>query len=218
MTATSDPEGLFTERHTSYARFIRLLRYPQGIQAFFLQSALLRSGLKVLDAGCGTGVVTLALHDALVRRQLTLGTFHAFDLTATMLKRFHDTLKEREILMVETRQADVLDMESLPITWTQYDLVVSASMLEYVPRTRLPEALAGLRHRLSESGHLVVFITRRNWLTQPMIGRWWRSNLYKKEELHDAFRQAGFPCPAFRGFPLAARHLSAWGYVVEARK
>ena len=59
-----------------------------------------------------------------------------------MLKRFHDALKEREIVMVETRQADVLDKESLPSTWTQYDLVVSASMLEYVPRTRLPEALA----------------------------------------------------------------------------
>ena len=55
MPATSDPESLFTERHTSYARFIRLVRYSYGIQAFFMQSALLRSGLRVLDAGCGTG-------------------------------------------------------------------------------------------------------------------------------------------------------------------
>ena len=96
MPATSDPETLFTERHASYARFIRLVRYSQGIRAFFLHSPLLRSDLRVLDAGCGTGVITLALHDALVRRQLRLGTFHAFDLTATMLKRFHDILEKEK--------------------------------------------------------------------------------------------------------------------------
>ena len=120
--------------------------------------------------------------------------------------------------MVEARQADVLGMKSLPDTWAHYDLILSASMLSTFPRTQLPEALAGLRRRLAETGHLVVFITRRNWLTRPLIGRWWRSNLYKKEELLEAFRQAGFTCAAVRGFPLAVRHLAAWGHVVEARK
>ena len=45
-------------------------------------------------------------------------------------------------------------MESLPDTWTQYDLIVSAAMLEYVPRGRLAvelelvEPLLALRKRL----------------------------------------------------------------------
>ena len=218
MPATSDPERLFTEKHTSYARFIRLVRYPQGVRSFFLHSSLLRPRLRVLDAGCGTGVITLALHDALVRRRLPLGTLHAFDLTPAMLKCFHETLGRRGTVMVETRQADVLDLNNLPATWTQYDLIVSASMLEYVPRPRLWEALASLRQRLSEDGHLVVFITRRNWLTRPLIGRWWQSNLYEKEELIEALRRAGFSQATFSAFPLAARHLAAWGYVIEARK
>ena len=217
MSATSDPERFFTDRHASYARFIRIVRYPQGIRTFFLRSSLLRSDLRILDAGCGTGVIMLALYDALVRRQLTPTILHAFDLTATMLNRFHDALDKRGIEIVQTRQADVLDMKSLPATWTRYDLIVSASMLEYVPRPRLWEALASLRQRLSEDGHLVVFITRRNWLTRPMIGRWWQSNLYEKEELIEAFRRAGFSQATFSAFPLAARHLAAWGYVIEAR-
>jgi len=216
LTAMSDPSRLFSEKHGSYARFIRFVRYPQGIRAFFLRSPLLRSGLRVLDAGCGTGIVTLALRDALLRRGLTPGPLHAFDLTPAMLDRFRHTLLIRAIEGVETAQANVLELDSLPDAWAEYDLIVSASMLEYVPRHRLADALRGLRGRLREDGRFLLFITRRNWLTRPLIGRWWQSNLYDAEELRDAFRRAGFSQYAFRHFPPASCYLALWGYVIDA--
>lgn len=218
VRAISDPIRLFTEKHGSYERFIRFVRYPQGIRAFFLQSPLLCSGLRVLDAGCGTGIVTLAVRDALVRRGLTPGPLHGFDLTPGMLERFRHTLLIRGIEGVETAQADVLELDTLPDAWTQYDLIASASMLEYVPRPRLVDALRNLHGRLHKDGHLVLFITRRNWLTRPMIGRWWHANLYDAEELREAFRRAGFSHFTFEGFPLAARHLALWGYVIQAER
>ncbi len=116
MTATSEPTRLFTEKHATYARFVRFVRYPQGIRAFFLQSPLLRSGLRVLDAGCGTGIVTLAVRDALVRRGLALGSLNAFDLTPAMLECFRHTLLVRAIEGVKTAQADVLELDTLPDT------------------------------------------------------------------------------------------------------
>jgi SAM-dependent methyltransferase len=193
------------------------VRYPQALRACFLASPLLRSDLRVLDAGCGTGVVTLALRDALLRRGFTLGALHAFDLTPAMLERFRRTLRERGLEGIELAQADVLALGALPTAWEDYDLVVSASMLEYLPPAQLATALRGLRLLLRPGGSLLLFITRRNWLTRPLIGRWWRSNLYDAGELERAFREAGFASIVFRRFPAPFRHFGLWGHIVEAR-
>ena len=218
MTVTADPRRFFTERHDLYARFIRAMLYPQGLRAFFLASPALRPGLRVLDAGCGTGVLTLALRDALVRRGLSWRSLHGFDLTPAMLDRFRETLRRRRIDDVELAEANVLSFDPLPASWRDYDLVISASMLEYVPRDRFVDAIAGLRARLNGNGTFLLFITRRNPLTRMLIGSWWQSNLYTAPELADAFRKAGFSRFEFRSFPPSALHLTPWGHIVEARR
>jgi hypothetical protein len=85
-----------------------------------------------------------------------------------------------------------------------------------VPRERLPEALAALRGRLAKQGRLILFITKRNWLTRPLVGWWWRSNLYNRQELSIALREAGFARTEFRAFPPSASHLATWGHIIEA--
>ena len=70
----------------------------------------------------------------------------------------------RGVADVELRQADVLRLEGLPDAWTDYDLIVSASMLEYVPRDALPVALEGLRRRLAKDGVLLwLVLSGRIW-------------------------------------------------------
>ncbi len=218
MSATPDPRRLFTERHAAYARFIRSVGYRQGLRAFLMGWASLHEGLCVLDAGCGTGALTLALHDALTRRGLPPRALHGFDLTPAMLDRFRETIRRRAIGGIELAEADVLRLDGLPAAWTGYDLVVSASMLEYVPPARFVEAIAGLRGRLRDGGTFLLFMTRRNPLTRLLVGRWWESNCYTAEELRAACADAGFSRVAFRRFPLAAGHLAAWGHIVEARR
>lgn len=217
MTATADARAFFTRRHATYSRFIRAMRYPQGLRAFFLHAPWLRPGLRILDAGCGTGALTLAVHGACARRDAAPAALHAFDLTPAMLAQLRENLASRGITGVELAEANVLELERLPASWRGYDLVVSAAMLEYVPRERFAEALAGLRGLLAEGGTFVLFVTRRNPFMRLVIGAWWASNLYTRAELSDAFRQAGYSSIRFRRFPVSAWHLWPWGHIVEAR-
>lgn len=215
---TANPRQLFTERYGEYERFITLMRYSVGLRAYFSVSPLLRPDLRVLDAGCGTGAVMLALREALMRRKYQLRALHGFDLTLAMLDHLRDTLAQRGILDVELQQANVLGLDGLPRSWTDYDLIVSASMLEYVERNHFVDALKALRARLSPNGIIVVFMTRRNFCTRLLVGYWWKSNLYTRLELTESFQQAGFSRIDFGTFPSAARYMSVWGHIVEARR
>jgi ubiquinone/menaquinone biosynthesis C-methylase UbiE len=153
MSSSDSPvRKFFTHKAAAYARFIEFVRYPQGLRAFLSRSPLLRSGLAVLAAGCGTGALTLALRSALTDKRLEPRSFHGFDLTPAMLEQLRARLQADAIHDIELRQADVLQLDALPSSWSDYDLIVSASMLEYVPRDRLVCALSGLRARLNPGG------------------------------------------------------------------
>ena len=158
------------------------------------------------------------MHDALARRGFATRALHAFDLTPQMLDHVGASIRRRAIDGIALAQANVLALDALPPDWTGYDLVVSASMLEYVPRDRFVDALRGLRGRLRDDGRFVLFVTRRNPLTRVLIGHWWASNLYARDELRGAFEAAGFRDVAFPRFPLGGAHLAVWGHVVEARR
>jgi SAM-dependent methyltransferase len=218
VSLTADPRQLYTERHSTYQRFIQVVRYPEGLGAFWRSSPLLRSDLRILEAGCGTGALTLAVWDALAGRGFSPAAFHAFDLTPAMLEKLRERLDQREITAIDLRQANVLELDTLPASWKDYDLLVSASMLEYVPRDQFVAALRGLRARLRDGGTFVLFITSRNPLMRLLIGRWWASNLYDRKELTQAFAAAGFASTTFRRFPPSASHLALWGNIVEARR
>jgi cyclopropane fatty-acyl-phospholipid synthase-like methyltransferase len=135
-----------------------------------------------------------------------------------MLEDFAEVLQTRTIDGVELVKADVLQLDTLPGEWNGFDLIISASMMEYLPRERLVDALVGLRLRLNEEGSLVLFITRENWLMRLLIGRWWNANVYQAAELEEAFRLAGFSKIAFGRFPFPHNHLALWGHIVEAWK
>ncbi len=208
---------LYSKRADAYMRFIRTVGYPRGLRSVFMKSPALGPGLRILDAGCGTGVTTLALRSALEARGMPARAIDAFDLTPAMLSRFRAILDASGIQGVRLAEADVLQLDTLPQGWNDYDLIVTASMLEYVPRSHLPAALRALHGRLRKHGALLLFITRSNALMRPLIERWWSANLYTQAQLRLSLEDAGFTELSFGHFPFPYWHLNAWGHVVSAR-
>lgn len=216
--ASVDAKRLYTEKIDTYLSFNAVFRSPQAQFAFFRNCDFLRPGMRILDAGCGTGAASLALLKALGAKGCAKGsTLHAFDLTPAMLERFRKQLGEQGIDNVELREADVLEPGALPSAWTGYDLVVSVAMLEYVPRERFVEALSSLRARVAPGGRFLLFITRRNWITWLLIGKWWKANRYRRRTLREALRAAGFAQVAVRRFPPAYFWQNQWAHVLECR-
>ena len=194
-------QDLYTKNIQRYASFVNLFQSSSGISALLQRSNLLREGLRFLDAGCGFGMATFALVDALQEKNLHYTSIDAFDLTPAMLARFQKELNARRLSRVQLEQADVLALDSLPPSWTNYDVIISTSMLEYLPKQDLPRALAGLRARLSSKGHILVMITRRTLETKLFIEWGWHAERYTRDELLQAFAKAGFQTPEFQRFP-----------------
>jgi cyclopropane fatty-acyl-phospholipid synthase-like methyltransferase len=133
-----------------------------------------------------------------------------------MLARFQNELEMRRITRVQLQHADVLALETLPPSWTNYDLIISASMLEYLPKQDLLRALRGLRARLAPDGHIVLMITRKTPETKVLIEWWWHAKRYTKNELLRALSEAWFRNPIFHRFPWRYFWLNRANYVVEA--
>ena len=213
----AEVQHLYTTKTEDYNSFISAFRYPQGIRALLQTLDLLRSGLRVLDAGCGFGAATFAFLEAMERRSLNYESIHAFDLTPAMLSRFQTSLDTRGIANVQLRQADVLALDQLPQSWVDYDLILSASMLEYLPKNELPLALAELRKRLSPNGSILVLITKKSPEAKILVEWWWRSERYSRKELQQAFAAGGFRDVIFQRFPSRYFWLNRSSYAVEAR-
>ena len=111
-----------------------------------------------------------------------------------MLSRFWQASQRADIAGAELAVVNVRHLDTLPVARRDYDLIVSAAMLEYLPKA---------------AGTLVVFVSRQNALMVPFITKWWHAQLYGKTKLRAAFQQAGFPDAVFERFPFPYSYLNA---------
>jgi cyclopropane fatty-acyl-phospholipid synthase-like methyltransferase len=192
---TGGIQRLYTEKLSAYRRFISFFRYRDAIRALLESSGVLR------------------------HRGIEPEAIDAFDLTPAMLVRFQRELDSRGVRQVRFQQANVLELDKqLPSSWSNYDLIVSTSMLEYVPRPDLSQALSVLGARLARHGTLLVVITRKNWITKVLIEWWWQAARYSREELREACATGGFRDLVFSRFPFRYCWHSLSNHVVMATR
>lgn len=186
--------NLHQQRAKLYQRFfVNFLGWEKALDIFFQANNFLRSGMKILDAGCGTGAVTKSLYRLARRQNLTGVAFYDFDLTPAMLALFQQWINDEQAREIHLRQADVLEVNELfSGDWTGFDWVVSAAMLEYIPAEHRQRALRNLKGLLNRDGHILLLLTKRTWITRWTGAKWWGTNLFDRDEIAAALEQAGF--------------------------
>jgi ubiquinone/menaquinone biosynthesis C-methylase UbiE len=193
MSDNSQIQKLYTKRADFYERlFINFLGWGKELETFFQKSDYIHPNFKILDAGCGTGVVTKTLFQLANRKFVGRGQFHAFDITQNMLEVFQQWISKQGANNIEIQKADVLKIDGLPSHWKDYELIVASTMLEYLPRDKVEYALKNLKQLLGTGGVLLIFITKRNFITQWLAKKWWKTNLYDEQEIRVLLNNAGF--------------------------
>lgn len=161
LTANKDDSrtGSFYDRIARFYDFtFKFNGYGRSLDQYFEAHPLpVFPGAKVLDAGCGTGTLTLALLRTLkVKTEIT-----AFDLSASSMVTAKKYVSKNNPHRQPVRftQGNVL---ALPFADETFDLVVTSGVLEYVP---LDEGFNELARVISQGGHLLHLPMRPSPMT-----------------------------------------------------
>ncbi len=149
LTATKDeaPAGSYYDKIAAfYDLTFKLNGYGRSLDQYFSDHPLpISRGARILDAGCGTGLLTLAL----LRNIHFPVNITALDLSATSITAARKALDEspgrtRDVTFTEG------NLLSLPFADDSLDLVVTSGALEYVP---LGEGMAEIARVIAPGGH-----------------------------------------------------------------
>jgi len=131
-----------------YDLTFKLNGYGRSLDQYFERHPLpLSRGARILDAGCGTGLLTLALLRSLrFPVHITSLDLSAASVVATRKAVADDGGQQRN---VSYAQANVL---SLPFADHSFDLIITSGALEYMP---LEDGLSEMARVIAPDGHLL---------------------------------------------------------------
>ncbi len=177
----------------TYAASLALLGFERGVTRFLDRLNLeVPSSARLLDAGCGTGLVALwALCRFPASRAL------AFDRDRRMLAVAGRATEGRPDLATRLQLAEGdlqnprhlrgLDGQAILVEERTFDIVAVSGALEHVP---LEPTITRLRALLQSGGLLLILAVRRGWLGS-LLSRVYRFQTYEPGQITDALRRAG---------------------------
>ena len=149
-----NPVSIYDRFTNLYELTFRINGYGRSLERYLRENPLpLPSGARVLDAGCGTGLLTLAFLRVLERP----ADVASIDLSLRSLqtaRRAAQKLPKKSRRRVAFAQSNAL---TLPFADETFDLVLTSGVLEYLP---LREGLGELLRVLAPGGYLLFVPVR----------------------------------------------------------
>jgi len=195
-----------------YTFFFALLGYRASLRYFLRlnhQRLGLRRGMRILDAGIGTGFLAVnLLREAPVPLIIT-----GLDFSTGMfagLERWLQRLGLRE--RVRLQQGDIRKM---PFRSETFDLVVSSAAMEYLPEVE--EGIAECGRVLRPGGKFMMISTRRSFMGR-LIALLWRNSTLDPAHIRQCMHRAGIRHIERLRFPRYFPHVNGWGMILLGRK
>src|SRR5882762_10423796 len=131
-----------------YDLTFKLNGYGRSLDQYFAAHPLpVSRGARILDAGCGTGTLTLAL----VRALGFPVSITSLDLSASSLEAARKAVNQAPARTRDVNYAQGI-LQSLPFVDKSFDLVLTSGALEYMP---LEDVLCELARVIAPEGHLL---------------------------------------------------------------
>jgi len=176
------PVSIYDRFTNLYDLMFRVNGYGRSVERYLRENPLpLAAGARVLDAGCGTGLLTLALLRVLRRP----ADITAIDLSVRSLqtaRRAAAKLRPAARHTVTFAQSNAL---ALPFAGETFDLVMTSGVLEYLP---LGEGLREFARVLAPGGYL-FFVPVRPSLPTKLLEVMFRFKAHPPAEVDEATRR-----------------------------
>ena len=167
-----------------YDLFLSLIGYRRSVQYFVSQLSFnSQDSIRVLDAGCGTGLYSMTILETYPRAQVI-----AFDLNKELIERVKD--KSQKLHLSDRIRAFSADIQDClrEVGDQKFDLIITSGVLEYVPPEKTVEALAD---RLVPGGYFFNS-PARNTMYGKAICRMYGCRPYSRTENMRAFNKNMF--------------------------
>ena len=157
-----DPVSIYDRFTNLYDLMFRVNGYGRSVERYLRENPPpLPAGARVLDAGCGTGLLTLAF----LRVHERPADVASIDLS---LRSLQTARKAAQKLTRGTRRRVTFAQSNalaLPFADETFDLVLTSGVLEYLP---LREGLGELARVLAPGGHLLFVPVRPSMATRVL--------------------------------------------------